>query len=167
MINNFLSETSPRDKIVVLSFDSMYLREHIEYSRYTDRVLGLETIDENATTNRIAQNFLVFMIRSIFGGWTQIIGHHFTRSALSKDELKTVLLSYLHALHNASIKIKAIVCDQEPSHVSMFKSLDVCPSNPFIHCPSCDENFFIIFYPPHLLKSTRYNLITNDFVVSE
>ena len=116
--------------------------------------------------NKKAQSLLVFMIRSVFGGWTQIIGHHFTQSAFPKEELKKILFCYLQVLHNASIKVKAIVCDQEPGHVSLFKSLGVCREVPFIHCPSCEEKIYIIYDPPHLLKSARNNLMTNTFLVS-
>lgn len=144
----------------------MHLREHLEYCRYSDRVLGVESADHKSRTNRRAQSLLVFMIRSIFGGWAQIIGHHFTQAAFPKDNLKDLIFSYLRVLHNASMRVKAIVCDQEPGHVSLFKSLNVCRDTPFISCPLCEEKIYIIYDPPHLLKSTRNNLITNNFLVS-
>lgn len=156
-----------KERVVVLTFDAMYLREHVEYCRFNDRVFGVEEIDANRRTKATAQALLVFMIRSVFGGWTHIVGHHFTRSSYPKEELEKTIMSYLHHLHDANFEVKAIVCDQEPSHVSLFRSLGVNREKPFIKCPSCFEKIFVIFDPPHLLKSTRNNLINNDFVVSK
>ena len=64
---------------------------------------------------------LVFMIRSIFHGWSQIIGHHFTRSVFQKKDLSRLLDAYLSALDTFGLMCRAVICDQEPSHVSMFR----------------------------------------------
>lgn len=123
-------------------------------------------IDSETRNCEIAQYLLVFMIRSIFSGWTQVIGHHFTRASFGKSNLKSLIDSYLSALDVAGIICRAIICDQEPSHVSLFRAAGVCPETPYIKCPSSGRWIYVIYDPPHLLKSTRNNLLTSDFMVS-
>jgi len=144
----------------------MHLCEHVEYCRYTDRVLGVVAIGCKQRCKETAQSLLVFMIRSIFGGWCQVVGHHYTRSSFPKEDLRNLIEQYLRSLHSASINCQAIICDQEPGHRSLFKSLGVTREYPFITSPVTGERVFILFDPPHLLKSARNNLINSEFVVS-
>ena len=144
----------------------MYVRQHLEYNCFSDCVTGVEALDATSRSPAFAQCLLVFMLRSIFHGWTQVIGHHFTASSFGKTKLKSLLDSYLSALDTAGILCRAIVCDQEPSHVSLFLAAGVTPETPYIRCPSSGRRVYVIYDPPHLLKSTRNNLMTSDFLVS-
>lgn len=161
-----LKDSSQEERCVVLLFDAMHLKKHIEYNSSSDRVLGTENLGDASRSTSLAQGMLVFMLRSIFGGWTQVIGHHYISAPFTKERLKHLLMSYLHELELASIECLAIICDQEPSHVSLFKSLGVTRSSPYIQSPISDRRVFVLFDPPHLLKSTRNNLLTYNFVVS-
>lgn len=165
-LGEFLTGVGPKDTSVVLMFDSMYLRGLYEYDRFSDSVLGVQAISEEKRSNQRAQCLLVFMVRSIIGGWIQIIGHHFTKAAYPKEDLDKLLKSYLTALTRASIDCKAVICDQEPGHVSLFKSLGVTRLTPFVRCPSSGKKVYVMYDPPHLLKSARNNLIASEFVVS-
>ena len=147
-------------------FDAMHLKPHYEYNVFSDRVVGLEAINNERDSREAAQCLLVFMIRSIFHGWTQIIGHHFTKAAFSKEDLKKLIEEYLIALDNASLSCRAIVCDQEPSHVSLFRLAGCNRDKPSIRCPSSGRQIYVIYDPPHLMKSARNNLLTSDFLVS-
>lgn len=147
-------------------FDAMYIRKHLQYNSFTDMVLGVEWINGDERSAEYAQCLLVFMIRSIFKGWSQIIGYHFTSSNFSKDKLKHLLDSYLCAFDSAGLLCRAVICDQEPSHVSLFRKAGVSPDTPYYLCPSSGRRIYVIYDPPHLLKSTRNNLMTSDFLVS-
>lgn len=147
-------------------FDAMHLGGMFEYDRFSDEVLGVQVISADERSNQRAQCLLVFMVRSIFGGWIQVIGHHFTKAAYPKQDLQRLMMDYLSALATASIECKAVICDQEPGHVSMFKSAGVTRLTLFIRCPSSGDKVYVIYDPPHLLKSARNNLIMSEFVVS-
>lgn len=144
----------------------MHLKPHYEYNVFSDRVVGIEMIDNARNSQVAAECLLVFMIRSVFSGWTQIIGHHFTKAAFSKEGLKGLIDSYLSALDTASLSCRAIVCDQEPSHVSLFRLAGCNPETPYIRCPSSGRRIYVIYDPPHLMKSARNNLLSSDFLVS-
>ena len=163
-LNEFLSETD-KDRNVVLMFDAMHVRQLLEYNSFSDSVSGVETVDSERRSDVYAQCLLVFMLRSILHGWTQIIGHHFTRSVFNKHSLKPLIESYLTALHASGLTCRAIICDQEPSHVSMFRAAGVSFDNPHIPCPVTGRKIYVVYDPPHLLKSARNNLLTSEFVV--
>lgn len=165
-LQEFLMESDEKDSNVVLMFDAMFIRKHLQYNVFTDSVAGVEWIDGDKRSAEYAQCLLVFMIRSIVKGWSQIIGFHFTQSTFQKDKLKCLLDSYLCALHSAGLRCRGMICDQEPSHVSLFRQAGVSPETPYYLCPSSGRRIYIIYDPPHLLKSTRNNLMTSDFLVS-
>lgn len=147
-------------------FDAMHIGGLYEYDRFSDSVLGVHAISDDERSNKRAECLLVFMVRSIIGGWIQVIGHHFTRASYPKEDLEKLLKAYLSALSIASIECKAVVCDQEPGHVSMFKSAGVTKLTPFLRCPSSGNKVYVLYDPPHLLKSARNNLMNSEFVVS-
>ena len=165
-LHDQLAESEEKDRIVVLMFDAMHIRPHLEYNAFSDCVSGVVHMDSETRSGEVAQSLLVFMLRSMFRGWTQLIGHHFTPSAFHQKDLRQLLDYYLSALDTAGLVCRAVVCDQEPSHVSMFREAGVSKDAPYIRCPSSGRKVFIIFDPPHLLKSTRNNLMTSDFLVS-
>ena len=165
MLTEFLKDAHPKERSVVLLFDAMYVNKHVEYNAFDDRVHGVEDVGDGSRTPSFAQCLLVFMVRGIIGGWTEVIGHHFTKASFPKESLKKLLMSYPCALESASIECHAIICDQEPAHVSLFKSLGVTRSTPYIRCPFSDRSVFVMYDPPHLIKSTGNNLLLNDFMV--
>lgn len=147
-------------------FDAMHLRPHVQYIHTSDEVIGVETIHNGVRKDVLAQTVLVFMIRSVFGGWCQVVGHHFVGSKFAKDDLTSLLMEYLAAMHSTGLRCKALICDQEPSHMAMFKSLGVSRKTPYIESQISNDRIHVILDPPHLLKSTRNNLLQHDFLVS-
>ena len=166
LLRDSLEGSPERNKCVTLMFDAMHIMPHLEYIYTSDEVIGLMRISDDQQRDEMAQYLLVLMIRSIFGGWCQIVGHHFTGQSFSKDCIQELLMGYLSALHTADIKCKAVVCDQEPSHMSLFKKLGVTQQTPYFRDPYSDNRVYVILDPPHLMKSTRNNLLQYDFVVS-
>lgn len=162
----FFNEADPKDKNTVLLFDAMSVRQHLEYNNFADKVTGVEALDEHQRSPMLARCLLVFLLKSIFHGWTQVIGYHFTTATFGKEKINSLLNSYLSAIDAAGISCRAIVCDQEPSHVSAFRAAGVTPDTPYIRCPSSGRRVYVLYDPPHLLKSTRNNLMTSDFLVS-
>lgn len=165
-LSTFFHESDPKDKNTILLFDAMSVRQHLEYNSFADNVTGVEALDEHTRSPMLARYLLVFLLKSVFHGWTQVIGYHFTTGSFGKDKIYDLLKSYLSAIDAAGILCRAIVCDQEPSHVSAFRAAGVTPDTPYILCPSSGRRVYVFYDPPHLLKSTRNNLMTSDFLVS-
>ena len=165
MLTTFMDSADPKDKSAVLILDAMYVKKNLEYNAFEDRVIGVEDVGAGERGQSHAQCLLVFMLRGIFGGWTQVIGHHFTKASFPKEAMRSLVMSYLAAIEKTGIECHGLICDQEPAHVSLFKSLGVTRETPFFHSES-NRRIFVIYDPPHLIKSTRNNLLTSDFVVS-
>ena len=151
--------------MVVLVFDGMRLRSQLEYNRMTDDIVGHEDIGPGETSSKNATDLILFMIRSIFGNWSEIVGHHFVASSFPKERLKKCIFEKLAALHDANVIVAAITCDQAPSQVSLFDSMGVTKLTPYIQCPYSGRRVYIIYDPPHLLKSTRNNFLNYNFNV--
>lgn len=152
---------------MTLMFDAMHIQSNFSYVHTSDEIVGVVNIDTEDRRDEPAKLMLVFMIRSIFGGWCQVVGHHFIGTKFTKDDLSSLLMMYFKALHSADLQCKAVICDQEPSHMSLFKLLGVTEDTPFIKCPASNQRVYAFLDPPHLLKSTRNNLLQYDFLVSE
>lgn len=151
---------------MVLIFDGMRIQANMEYNRMRDDIIGHEDVGPGQTSTKMAENLIVFMIRGIFGSWSEIIAHHFTPSSFPKDRLKKCLMETLSALHSYNLICVGVVCDQEPGHVSLFDGLGVTPDTPFFRCPFSGRRVHLIYDPPHLLKSTRNNFLNYNFCVS-
>ena len=151
--------------MVILMFDGMHMQPQLDYSRPSDDIFGHEDIGPQKTSTKQSENVLLFMIRSLFGGWTERIGHHYTPPSFSKDQIKLCIFDYLAALANVNLICAAVVCDQAAAHVSLFTGLGVTKDTPYIKCPYTDRKVYVIYDPPHLLKSTRNNLLNYDFKV--
>lgn len=166
MLADILKEAPEKDRIVTMMFDDMHISPNVEYHHSADEIKGVEDMGSKERKNSFANGLMVFMLRSIFGGWSQVIGHHFRGPTLDNDKRETLLMNYLSALHTAGIECKVIVCDQAPSHISLFKSLGVTGLTPYFRNPFTDARTYVVFDPPHLIKSARNNLMQNDFLVS-
>ncbi len=164
-LQDWLEGAPAAARIVILSFDGMHLEKNLQYSRMKDDIIGHEDVGPTRTSKNISENLLMFMIKGLFGSWSEIIGHHFVPSSFSKEKLKECILEKLSALHNYGLLCGGIVCDQEPSHVSIFKSMGVTRSTPYIKCPFSNRPVYIFYDPPHLLKSTRNNFLNYNFMV--
>lgn len=166
LLRGLLQESPEKDRAVTLMFDGMHLGPNVQYHHSADQIGGVEDMGNGDRKNCFAKGLLVFMLRSIFGGWCQVIGHHFHGPNFGKGRMEKLLMDYLSALHAAGIECRAIVCDQEPSHVSLFKSLGVTRLTPYIRNPFSGTRTYLIYDAPHLIKNARNNLMQNDFLVS-
>ena len=75
-------------------------------------------------------------------------------------------LVYDFILENAGLKVKLLVCDQGTSNQSLYCNfLNVTASKPYIVFNG--KKVFMMWDPPHLLKSVRNMLKLHDFMLDE
>lgn len=87
----------------------------------------------------------------------------FSRSGVSGCALRELLAELIQKLKLANIVVKAVICDQGTNNCALARMLGVSPLKPFFIVDSSDVYF--IFDVPHLVKTTRNNLLTYDLLL--
>lgn len=135
--------------------DEMSIKPCLTYDRKTDKIIGFEDLGGNARHPKIANNVLTFMIRGITSNWKQPIGYIMSSGPCKAAHVRTLLLKVLEEIASVGLEIKAIISDQGSNFLQLYKSLGVTDSSPYFEVS--EKQYFIMFDPPHLLKSIRNN----------
>ncbi|KAG8174808.1 hypothetical protein JTE90_002571 [Oedothorax gibbosus] len=148
-----------RDRLCILCWDEMAVKEGLTYCPRRDCVEGLETSNvnpEQVIKPLHASHALVFMARGVKKNWKQVLGYFFTSKGASKNvnTVKWVTQS-IDILKGCNLKVIATVCDQGPANLGIYRDLGATVDNPFFMYEG--EKIFTLYDPPHLLKSTRNN----------
>ena len=157
---------SKDDKLAVLCFDEISLKCGLKYNRSTDCISGLEDFGPNlGCSKRIANHALVFMVKGLKCKWKQAFGYFFACDTVRAEILESLLLEAVQKLFDIGILVKAIVCDQGSSNRSLFTRLNISPERPFIRVNG--HHVYVLYDPPHLVKSIRNNFVKYDFECDE
>ena len=161
IIKSKVSQLPDQEKLVTLCMDEISLKTHLYYDIKADKIVGLEDYGSGQRTNKVATSGLVFLVRSISGGWKQPLGYALVNGACPRDEMEMLLREAIDKLEGIGLKVLVVVSDMGSNFQSLAKYLNITPSNPwFIH----NENkYFVMFDPPHLLKCVRNNLMKYSF----
>lgn len=99
---------------------------------------------------------MVVLLSGISKRWVQPVAYTVAYASASFSHLHNLLMSLLKQLQEIGISIKALICDQGASNVSLSRQLGVSVGKPFF---TIDGNhIFFIFDVPHLVKTTWNNL---------
>ena len=153
---------SQLQKFCVVSFDEMAVKTALSYRRDVDYIEGFVVHgDGDQCSPEYANPALVFMASGMLCKWKQSIGYVFSNSS-TPASVVILLQKFINRLFEIGLVPKLVICDQGLTNQSLVKSiLKVNETNPFITI--CDENVFFMYDTPHLLKSTRNNLLNKDF----
>jgi hypothetical protein len=157
----------------MLTFDAMWVRSEFVYREYLDRIVGLVdtgTVHDNLRGERCsgeksepANLLLVFMLRSIFKEWKQVIGYALLKHGSELPHTELLLMDALRRCHAIGANVVAVVCDMDTSQQKLANNLGVCTDRPFFAHPSTGQSVYFMFDPPHLFKCIRNNLLNYDF----
>lgn len=138
-------ETS-RDRLCVLSFDEIKVREEVEYIRVNDTVV---------LNKRYTQ---VVMVRGLTKNWKQAIYYGF-------DDKMTVttLMDVINELEKNELLVVAVVSDLGPTNRACWNELKVNHQNPQFKTDT-DRDVFVFSDTPHLLKCIRNHFVDSGFV---
>lgn len=164
---NFLVKVQtmePSEKECVLIFDEIKLKSFLEYNVTQDVIEGFEDLGENRRKPRIANTGLVFMIRGLFSRWKQPISYYVTCGPIKGHELKILITENLEKCFNVGLSVRAIIADQGPNNRRAFTHLRTSEKNSFIVIRN--KKVYILFDPPHLIKSIRNNLLKTDIFIN-
>lgn len=150
-----------KEKACTVSFDEMYIKEFLEYSKDYDFIEGFQDLGSYGRSNKSANCVLVFMARGIYSKWKFPIAYFLTHSTINKTILKNLIIDVLNNLIDVGLCPKLIVCDQGTTNQSALKLLNISEDNPFFFVNG--YKIFSVFDVPHLLKSVRNNFIEACF----
>lgn len=148
---------SEKEKIYTISFDEIYIKEFLEYSKGYDFIEGSEDFGKYGRSNKSANSVMVFMARGIFYQWKFPVAYFLTHSGVKTKMLNKLIINIIIELFNVGLCPKMSVCDQGTNNQSALKSLGIDENKPYFYVNK--NRVFSIFDVPHLVKSLRNNFI--------
>jgi hypothetical protein len=119
MVQLMLEDRPAKDRVVIISFDEIYLRLRIDYDRQEDQVLGPH---KRANT---------MMVRGLYSNWKVPIWYCFD-NVLSKKEL----FSIIKELEDIGVHVVGNVSDMGGSNRGLQKKLGVTIDRPYFPHPT-------------------------------
>ena len=110
--------------------DEISLKAHLYYDIKVDKIVGLEDHGAGQRTNKVATSGLVFLVRSISGGWKQPLGCALVNGACPRDEMEMLLRETIDKLEGIGLKVLVVVSDMGSNFQSLAKHFNIIPSNP-------------------------------------
>ncbi|GFO46695.1 transposable element p transposase [Plakobranchus ocellatus] len=121
-----------------------------------DVVRGFEDYAHLGGSRYIANHACVFMAQGLAAIWKQPFGFVFSSGTVKDVLLKQLILIAITELEQIGLCVKAVICDQGSNNMAVTKSLGVSSATPyFMHNGT---QYFVLYDPPHLIKSIRNNL---------
>jgi hypothetical protein len=161
IIKSKVSQIGEQERLVTLCMDEVSLKTHLYYDISADKIVGLKDYGSGYRTNKVATSGLVFLVRSITGGWKQPLGYALVNGACPADEMEMLIREAIDKLKGIGLTVVVVMSDMGSNFQSLAKRLNITPENPwFIHN---NQKYFVMFDPPHLLKCVRNNLMKYSF----
>ena len=160
IIEKRVKQMSRRDKLCTLCMDEISLKTHLFYTIKSDKIIGLEDFSLYRT-NKVASSAVVLLLRSISGNWKQPVAYYLVNGGCPRDELESIMKGAIDRVESIGLNVVAVLSDMGSNFHSLALHLNIAPEHPwFIHN---DKKYFVMFDPPHLIKSVRNNLMKYSF----
>ena len=160
-IQQKVAHMNDMEKLCTLCIDEISLKSHLYYSIPADKIIGLEDFGGGYRSNKTATSGLTILIRSISGNWKQPIGYALVNGSCSTDILDGLVREAIDKLDAIGLKVKVVMSDMGSNFQSWANYLGITPEKPwFVHNKLV---IFLMFDPPHLIKSIRNNLMKYSF----
>ena len=138
-------------KMCVISMDEMSLKSHLFYECSKDKVIGLEGLGDEITSNKLATSAIVLMARGIIENWKQPIAYYFVNESCSSDTVKEKLTDAITKLENIGLNVLGVVSNIGSNFDKFVRKMGTTPANSwFMHN---GKKIFFIFDTPHIIKA--------------
>ena len=139
-------------KICVLSFDELYISQHIEIDRQAEKKIG---------PHKTVQ---VGMVRGLFDKWKQVVYYNYD-DPLKKETIDKIICK----LYDVGYIVVAVTADQGSTNASIWQHYNVGIKDDqncyFLHPRDNTLKVFVFADPPHLLKCIRNHLLDNGYTL--
>jgi hypothetical protein len=140
--------------------DEIYLKFHLFYDCSKDKVIGLEDLGDETTSDKLATSAIVLMACGIIENWKQPLAYYLVNESCSSDIVKEKLTDAITKLENIGLNVLGVVSDIGSNFQKFVREMGITPENPwFIH----NGKIIYIFDAPHIIKAIRNNLINYNF----
>ena len=149
--------------LVTLAIDEMSIKEGVTHDAARDIIEGFT--DTGVTrTDTLANLTNVFLVRGVVNKWKQPVAYYLSSGPMSGTLMTQLLFQCIRELRQIGLRVVVVVCDQGTNNRNMVQTnLGVTSDRPFFMCD--DEKIFMMYDPPHLVKSIRNNLKKNGFTI--
>ena len=148
-------------KVCSLLMDEISLKSHLFYDISKDCLVGLEDYGDGITSGFAANSALVLMVRGVIHNWKQPIAYFLVNESCDVSRLRGIICDALFHLESMGLQVISIISDQGSNFLSFTQDQGVTVQRPFLEMRG--KRYYIIFDPPHLLKSLRNNLLKYNF----
>lgn len=119
-----------RDRVCALVFDEIALKKNLCYDAARDIVQGF-TDDGTDRTSTIADRAMVVLLVGVSKKWVQPVAFTIGHTSTPSSVMHNLLVSLIVELRSINIAVKAVICDQGSSNVSLANQLRVTVAKPF------------------------------------
>ncbi len=156
---------TPLQKVVVLAYDEMSLKENVCFNASMDTVEGLEDVGGSGNGSGLLANHAgVFMVRSLTEKWKQPMGYFLTNGTMAPKTIKEKVTQAVEKQQTIGLDPRVLLCDQG-SNRSAVTSLGVTKDRPYFVVNG--KKIYVLYDTPHLVKNIRTNLKKHGFKVGE
>lgn len=155
VLKDATSDWPLQDRVCIIMFDEMSLRQNLQYDTKNDIVLGFSDNGIERTPS-VANQAFVALPSGISRPWVQPLAFAVARTKLYAPDIRRLLFALIEQLSTIQLFVKAVVCDQGTSNVTLSEQLNITPDEPFFEVGG--HKIYFLFDTPHLLKCTRNNL---------
>ena len=160
IIKKKLDSMNELEKLCTLCMDEVSLKTNLYYDITKDMIVGLEDFGSGARTNKVANQALVILLRSISGEWKQPLGYALVNGGCPREEME-LMKNAIDKVEGIGLNVVVILSDMESNFQSLAQHLGVTPERPwFMHN---NKKYFLMFDPPYLMKCVRNNLMKYTF----
>ena len=165
LLKEKVAHMNEMEKLCTLCVDEISLKTHLFYNVSDDKIVGVEDFGGGYRTNKVATSALVFMLRSISGGWKQPLGYTLVNESCPVDTLEDLIKEAIDKLDGIGLNVVVIISDMGSNFYSLSLRLKVTAEKPwFVHN---GKKVYLMFDPPHLLKCIRNNLMNYTFTFGQ
>ncbi|XP_050340629.1 uncharacterized protein LOC126767062 isoform X2 [Bactrocera neohumeralis] len=153
----------------VLLFDEISIKTDLTYNRVRDVIDGFVDYGEGHREMKLGSKCCFFMIKGLSSNWKYVFSYYISKSGLPTFKLHEILNKNITALKSIGLNVKALVCDQGPTNISVMNYLNISEEKPFyLHEGS---KIYCLYDYCHLFKSVRntfmkYDISTPDGIAS-
>lgn len=151
-----------KERDCILCLDEISLKSHLYYDISRDKIVGFQT-SLNGTSTDIASSALTVMVRGLASNWKIPLAYFFYKTSATSDDLKDILFKTVRRCKSIGLNVMGVVSDQGSNFQKLVKTLNVTDENPIFLID--DHKLVYLFDIPHLLKSTRNNLFSYQFLL--
>ncbi|GFO33637.1 transposable element p transposase [Plakobranchus ocellatus] len=149
------------EHLCAIVIDEMALKRSLQYDPINDEVEGLEDYGRLGRTKLSAHNALVIMVRGTVGKWKQPLAYFLSKGPTKASLLQTIVEDAVKEVLLLGLVPKVIIWDQGSNNRAVVQKLGVTCDKPYATFGV--TKVFMMFDPPHLMKSIRNNLKRHGF----